>query len=81
MVINAVATNTSLIKLTLKLKIEQADRMKTPELDALRLSNPSARCLPLLQVIARKTDQSGQNFPEIVFLEYLAPLSLEILVE
>lgn len=81
MVLNAVATNTVLARLILRCATEPVSRMENRELDALCFSNPSARSLPLLQTIARKVHRSEQTLPEMVRLEYLAPLSLEILVD
>ena len=81
MVLHTVATNTALAKLVLKCTTEPVSQMKTPTLEELRLSNPSARSLPLLQAIAKRANLGGKGLPEIVYVEYLDPLSLEILVE
>ncbi len=80
MVLNP-AVNPAHTKLTLKCTTEPISQMEDHELNALCLSNPSARSLPLLQTIAKKPSRSGQASPGRVRLEYLAPLSLEILVD
>lgn len=55
--------------------------MADDALEEARLSNPSARCLPLLQVVARKTLYSDHADPTTIHLEYVEPLSLEVVVE
>jgi len=81
MVLNTVTTNPILAKLTLRYSTKPISRMENHELSTLCLSNPSARSLPLLQTIAKKLFNNGKNVSDIVRLEYLAPLTLEILVE
>lgn len=81
MVLNAVATDAALAKLTLKYAAESETRMEICELDELRLSNPSARCLPLLQAIAQKALHSDRTAPQKIHLEYIEPLSLEVVVD
>ena len=81
MVLNAVATNPALTKLTLQCTTEPVSQIKDPALNALCLSNPSARSLPLLQAIAKKPLRNTQTLPDTVHLEYLAPLTLEVLID
>lgn len=81
MVLNAAATDAVLAKLTLRYAHEPETRMADDALEEARLSNPSARCLPLLQVIARKTLHSDHADPTTIHLEYVEPLSLEVVVE
>ncbi|MCC7090716.1 MAG: beta-ketoacyl synthase chain length factor [Nitrosomonas sp.] len=80
MVLNPVVTDAALATLTLGYAAESETRMEMPELDELRLSNPSARCLPLLQAIAQKALHSDHTAPKKVHLEYVEPLSLEVMV-
>lgn len=81
MVLSTMTTNTALVKMKLRYTAESASRIETSGLDDLRLSNPSARSLPLLQAIARKIRCYGHSSSEMVHLEYLTPLSLEVTVD
>ncbi|MER0170838.1 MAG: 3-oxoacyl-ACP synthase [Nitrosomonas sp.] len=81
MVLNAAANDAALAKLTLRYATELETRMEMREFDELRLSNPSARCLPLLQVIARKALHSYRAVPRQIHLEYVEPLTLEVVVD
>jgi len=81
MVLSAVATDVALAKLTLGYAVKSETRMEMCELDELRLSNPSARCLPLLQVIARKALRSDRVVPHQIHLEYAEPLTLEVVID
>ena len=81
MVLKAAATDDALAKLTLGYAAESETRMEPSELDELRLSNPSARCLPLLQVIAQKALHSDRAAAKKIHLEYVEPVSLEVVVD
>ena len=81
MVLNAVANDVTLAKLTLRCTTELETRIEICELDELRLSNPSARCLPLMQAIAKKTLHSDHATPKKIRLEYVDSLSLEVEVD
>ncbi len=63
----------SVAQIQMSMADSPGDTMADHELEILRLSVPSARGLPLLQSLAR-----GES--DRVVLEYLAPLSLEVLV-
>lgn len=64
----------SLLRLTVGLDEQRADRMTEPRLESLRAGVPAARSLPLLALIARRAAGS-------VNVEYLAPVTLRIDVE
>ena len=64
----------SLARIELSLDDAAPDALAEPELDAMRRAIPSARGLPLLQAVARGA--GGR-----VVLDYLAPLSLAIVIE
>ncbi len=81
MVLTAVATDVTLAKLTLRYVAESETRMENHELDEARLSNPSARCLPLLQAIALKTLHDDRAISNPIHLEYVEPLTLEVAVD
>ena len=81
MILSLSANNTTQAKLTLNCTSQPMSRMDTPELEALRSSNPSARSLPLLQVLADKIETRGHDFSSMVYLEYLEPLSLEVRID
>ncbi len=81
MVLTAVATDVALAKLTLRYVAESETRMENQELDEVRRSNPSARCLPLLQAIARKVLHDDRAVSDTVHLEYVEPLTLEVAVD
>jgi len=82
MVLNVVADDAvpkKLTRLTMQCVTESVSQIDSHALNSLCLSNPSARCLPLLQTIAnRLSDKVCSNK---ICLEYLDPLTLEILVE
>lgn len=82
MVLNAVADDAvpkKLTRLTMQCVTEPVSQMDSHALNSLCLSNPSARSLPLLQTIAnRLSDKVCSNK---ICLEYLDPLTLEILVD
>jgi hypothetical protein len=59
----------AICRLTCSLGGAPADRMSRPELEALRLSAPAARALPLLEVIASGREETAR-------LAYLDDLSL-----
>lgn len=64
----------SLARIEVSLVDADADMLAEPELEALRRSIPCARGLPLLQAVA--SGHAGT-----VVLDYLAPLSLAIMIE
>jgi hypothetical protein len=64
----------SLARIELELSDAVPDTLAEPELDSLRRAIPSARGLPLLQAVARGAETQ-------VVLDYLAPLSLAIMIE
>lgn len=64
----------SLARIELSLADDAPDALAEPELEALRRAIPCARGLPLLQALACGTETR-------VVLDYLAPLSLAIMIE
>lgn len=64
----------SLARIELSLSEAAPDALAEPGLEALRRAIPCARGLPLLQAVARGTETR-------VVLDYLAPLSLAIMIE
>ncbi|MDO9386904.1 MAG: beta-ketoacyl synthase chain length factor [Thiobacillus sp.] len=64
----------SLARIELSLVDAAPDALDEPELEALRHAIPCARGLPLLQAVARGTQTR-------VVLDYLAPLSMAIMIE
>lgn len=81
MVLSATENDAVQAKLTLNYTTAPMSRMDATELEALRLSNPSARSLPLLEILANKTNGSSSSSSGTVYLEYLDPLSLEVRVD
>ena len=67
-------TNGALATLSLNLSDEAAAPLTEVALESLRLGSPAARCLPLLQGLARKT-------PGAVALDYLDALTLHVTFE
>jgi hypothetical protein len=64
----------SLARIEVGLADAEPDALAEPELEALRRAIPTARGLPLLQALARGMETR-------VVLDYLAPLSLAIMIE
>ncbi len=74
LVINAVKTEKTKAGLTISLSREAVDAMADAQLDIVRQSVPSARALPLLQLLAKRN--AGR-----VVVEYLEPLAMAIEVD
>lgn len=76
MVINPVQSEKSIAKLSLSLTQEAPNRLSAAHWEHIRLSSPSARCLPLLSAIA-----SPDAEVKIIHLNYLSDCSLTIQFE